>query len=166
MPISLVSFLSSNSNLDLLSLKFPVEEALLLNFFEENKRHTQTENPKPNMAAMFGGRPGAKPQQQEQPTFGDLYFHQKLVHLATAGSDFVLSKVNWWIPSIAVSIAATMLMFNGPMAIAEAYPMLMPTLTPFPSSVVFGAPMPGMEHGDEGPSAAPAEDDEDDFAEE
>jgi hypothetical protein len=102
---------------------------------------------------MFG-RPPAAPQKD----WNEMYFHQKAVHIADHVADWMFAKSKYWMPAIGVSMAASLLLLSGPMAIPEGAQMVMPLLMPVSGAPVFGNQMP--EHEGQMPQG---EDEEEEF---
>ena len=87
---------------------------------------------------MFG-RPQASAPQKD---WSELYFHQKLLHVIDHTADWVFTKVNYWIPTVAVGMAASILLLGGPMAPGELMSLTLPTLSPMLPPTSFGQQMP------------------------
>ncbi|RNF15608.1 putative variant surface glycoprotein [Trypanosoma conorhini] len=98
---------------------------------------------------MMFGRPPAP-----QVNWEEMYFYQKLHHLFDHGADWMISKVNWWIPSVAAGMALSLLLLSEN-PVAEGAAITMPTFSPVVRAPIFGLQLPERE------GAPPEEDDED-----
>ncbi|KAK7198846.1 Archaic translocase of outer membrane 11 kDa subunit [Novymonas esmeraldas] len=99
---------------------------------------------------MFG-RP-----QAPQKEWGNMYFYEKLHHLIDHTSDFVISKVNWWLPSVATGMALSLFLLGGPEALPQAASIVLPSVTPAITTPPFA--MAEGQHGGGG-----ATEDEEEF---
>jgi hypothetical protein len=95
---------------------------------------------------MFG-----MPQAAPKPDWADMYFYQKLGHVIDTGADFVFSKMNWWLPTVGVSMVASLFLFSQGDLIPQLSMLAMPVLLPHPAAPAFGQRMPqGGPDGEEG----------------
>ena len=68
--------------------------------------------------------------QAPQKDWSSMYFYEKLHHLVDHTADFVIAKVNWWVPSVAVSIAVNLFLLSGPESIPNAASIILPSAWP------------------------------------
>ncbi|KEG13989.1 putative variant surface glycoprotein [Trypanosoma grayi] len=99
---------------------------------------------------MMFGRPPAP-----QVNWDEMYFHQRLRHLFDHGADWLVSKLNWWIPSVAAGMVLSLLVLSGD-PVAEGASVVLPTLSPVLRTPIFGLQMPERE-------GEAAEEDEEEF---
>ncbi|KPA76779.1 putative mitochondrial hypothetical protein [Leptomonas pyrrhocoris] len=99
---------------------------------------------------MFG-RP-----QAPQKDWGSMYFYEKVHHLVDHTADFVIAKVNWWMPSVAVGMALSLFILGGPDSVPQAASIILPSATPVLVTPQFSSP-PNQQGG------AGAPEDEEDF---
>lgn len=92
---------------------------------------------------MFGRPPPAAPQKD----WSEMYFHQKTMHLIDHAADWMFAKTNYWVPSVAVGMIASIFFLSGPMAIPEAMSLITPVLSPAIAPPLFGNQMPEREGG-------------------
>ncbi|AIO01336.1 hypothetical protein LPMP_330430 [Leishmania panamensis] len=90
---------------------------------------------------MMFGRPHAL-----QKEWGNMYFYEKLHHLVDHTSNFVISKVDWWLPSVAVGIALSLFILGGPEALPQAASIILPSATPAMTTPPFASPE-GLQSG-------------------
>ncbi|TPP55645.1 hypothetical protein CGC20_11195 [Leishmania donovani] len=87
--------------------------------------------------------------------WGSMYFYEKLHHLIDHTSNFVISKVDWWLPSVAVGIALSLFVLGGPEALPQAASIVLPSATPAVTTPPFATP--------DGPQGGAAPDDDEEF---
>ncbi|CBZ29837.1 conserved hypothetical protein [Leishmania mexicana MHOM/GT/2001/U1103] len=75
-----------------------------------------------------------------QKEWGNMYFYEKLHHLIDHTSNFVISKVDWWLPSVAVGIALSLFVLGGPEALPQAASIVLPSATPAVTTPLFATP--------------------------
>ncbi|EPY29643.1 hypothetical protein STCU_03378 [Strigomonas culicis] len=98
---------------------------------------------------MFG-RP-----QAPKKDWDELYFYEKVRHLIDHVSDFMVSKVNWWLPSVGVGMVVSLFVIGGPEAPVAAFSMASATLSPVVLTPPFATP--------EGAPSGPAPEEEEEF---
>ncbi|ESS64983.1 putative variant surface glycoprotein [Trypanosoma cruzi] len=98
---------------------------------------------------MMFGRPPAP-----QVNWEEMYFYQKLHHLFDHGSDWMISKLNWWIPSVAAGMVLSLfLLSENP--IGEGAAITLPNFSPVMRTPNFGLQVPERE-------GAPSDENEED----
>ncbi|KAG5495001.1 hypothetical protein JKF63_02053 [Porcisia hertigi] len=90
---------------------------------------------------MMFGRP-----QAPQKEWGKMYFYEKLHHLVDHTSNFVISKVDWWLPSVAVGMALSLFILGGQDALPQAASIVLPSATPAVTTPSFATPE-GLQGG-------------------
>lgn len=75
-----------------------------------------------------------------------MYFYEKVRHLVDYTADFVIDKVNWWMPSVAVGVAVSLFLLGGPEAPAQGAALVIPAISPVVRSVPFASPAE-LQHG-------------------
>ncbi|ORC90485.1 putative variant surface glycoprotein [Trypanosoma theileri] len=88
---------------------------------------------------MMFGRPPAP-----QVNWEGMYFYQRVHHLVDHAADWMVSRLDWWLPSIAAGMALSLLILSGD-PIAEGGAMVLPTLSPVVRTPSFGLQLPERE---------------------
>ncbi|CCW66153.1 unnamed protein product [Phytomonas sp. Hart1] len=59
-----------------------------------------------------------------------MYFYEKLRHLVDKTSDFVISKANWWIPSVVTGMVLSVVLLGGSEAASQGLGLALQTASP------------------------------------
>lgn len=70
-----------------------------------------------------------------------MYFYQRVQHLVDHAADYLIKKVNWWMPSVAVGMALSVFLLGGPEAPAMAGAIVLPSLSPVVTAPPFATPV-------------------------
>lgn len=84
---------------------------------------------------MFG-RP-----QAAQKDWDDMYMYERVRLLVDSTADFIIDRVNWWLPSVAVGMLVSIGLIGGPEAPQQLASIFIPSAIPVVRAPPFASPM-------------------------
>lgn len=93
---------------------------------------------------MLGRPPSA------QKDWDQMYLYERVHHLVDHTANFIIAKVNWWLPSVAAGVALSIFIIGGPEAPQQGMSLVVPSFVPVVRAPPFASPSP-EGHGDAAP---------------
>ncbi|KAH9578322.1 hypothetical protein LSM04_002236 [Trypanosoma melophagium] len=98
---------------------------------------------------MFGRPP------PPQAKWEEMYFYQRLHHLVDHAANWMVARLDWWLPTVAAGMALSLFVLSGD-PVGEGGAVVLPTLTPVVRTPIFGMQLPERE-------GQPQEEEEEEF---